>query len=74
MFRACETIRERLAYQLGVKPDALEIRDGIASGDGKTASVTDLLAGSAIEEIGRIKPGKTSQDYAQGSYGAFFAE
>lgn len=74
VFRACETIRERLAYQLGVKPDALEIRDGIASGDGKTASVTDLLAGSAIEEIGRIKPGKTSQDYAQGSYGAFFAE
>ncbi len=74
VFRACEAIRDRLTHRLGVPAEALDLKDGIASGAGKTAAITDLLAGEALERIGRIKPGQTEQDYSQASYGAFFCE
>lgn len=72
--RLGEAIRDRLAYQLGVRVEALELRDGVASGEGRSRPVTELLQGQALEQIGRIKPGKTEKDYSQASYGAFFCE
>ncbi|MDT1064801.1 molybdopterin cofactor-binding domain-containing protein, partial [Paracoccus sp. CPCC 101403] len=69
-----EAIRDRLAYQLGVRVEALELRDGVASGEGRSRPMTELLQGQALEQIGRIKPGKTEKDYSQASYGAFFCE
>ncbi|SMO98340.1 xanthine dehydrogenase family protein molybdopterin-binding subunit [Paracoccus laeviglucosivorans] len=74
VFRACEAIRDELAHRLGVPTDALELKDGIASGGGKSAPITQLLKGETLERTGRIKPGKTEQDYSQASYGAFFCE
>ncbi|WP_134682228.1 xanthine dehydrogenase family protein molybdopterin-binding subunit [Paracoccus ravus] len=74
VFRACEAIRDRLAHRLGIPVEALELRDGIASGQGRSRPVTELLQGEALEQVGRIKPGKTQMDYAQASYGAFFCE
>lgn len=74
VFRACEAIRDTLARRLGVAADALVLRDGVASGGGKSAPIAQLLHGKALEETGRIKPGKTQKDYSQASYGAFFCE
>lgn len=74
VMRACEAIREKIAKTLGCDVDALEIKDGIASHAGSQRALADLLGGKDIAEIGSIKPGKTYKDYAQASYGAFFAE
>ncbi|MTH79929.1 xanthine dehydrogenase family protein molybdopterin-binding subunit [Paracoccus aestuariivivens] len=74
VFRACEAIRDKLAHRLGVPIEALELRDGMAIASGREVAVIELLRGEAMEEIGRIKPGKTDKDYAQASYGAFFCE
>ncbi|MTH61875.1 xanthine dehydrogenase family protein molybdopterin-binding subunit [Paracoccus litorisediminis] len=74
VFRACEAIRDRLAHRLGARSDRLDLRNGIASSGERSAPVAELLRGYALEEIGRIKPGKTQIDYAQASYGAFFCE
>lgn len=74
VFRACESIRIELAGRLGIDSEALELSGGTARGAGKQAPVTELLAGAPLERIGRIKPGKTADNYAQASYGAFFCE
>ncbi|MDS9468874.1 xanthine dehydrogenase family protein molybdopterin-binding subunit [Paracoccus sp. MBLB3053] len=74
VFRACEAIRDKLAHRLRVATESLDLRDGIASGSGREVPVTELLAGEPLDEIGRIKPGKSQRDYAQASYGAFFCE
>ena len=74
VFRACESIRIELAGRLGVDSEALELSDGSARGAGKQVPVTDLLKGAPLERIGRIKPGKTADNYSQASYGAFFSQ
>lgn len=74
VMRACETIRAKLAKRLNCDADKLELRDGVAAADGKTRDIAELLDGEAIAETGSIKPGKTAKDFAQASYGAFFAE
>lgn len=74
VFYACESIRSRLATQLGVPESDLLLKDGLATGGNKSVAVGDLLDGEAIVETGGIKPGKTAKKYAQASYGAFFAE
>ena len=71
---ACKTIRSQLAKRLGVEPDALVLKDGVAIGGNLGRPVIELLAGKDIQETGRFRPGKTSKDYAQASDGAFFAE
>ncbi|GGB60872.1 xanthine dehydrogenase family protein molybdopterin-binding subunit [Blastomonas aquatica] len=74
VLRACEMIREKLAKALGCTEDALELKDGLASGGGKSRAYPDLLAGKDLAETGSIKPGDTADDFSQASYGAFFAE
>lgn len=74
VLRACEAIREKLAKALGCNTEDLEISEGIASCDGKQRPLVELVGGQDIVEVGSIKPGKTFKDFAQASYGAFFAE
>lgn len=74
VLRACEMIREKLAKALGCTEDALELKDGLASGGGESRAYPDLLAGKDLAETGSIKPGDTADDFSQASYGAFFAE
>lgn len=74
VLRACEAIRTKLARKMDGDAEALEIRDGMASVDGRQRSLVDLLEGEDMAEIGSIKPGKTFKDFSQASYGAFFAE
>jgi xanthine dehydrogenase YagR molybdenum-binding subunit len=74
VFRACESIRLELAVRLGIDPAALELRDGVARGAGREAALMQLLDGQALDRTGHIKPGRTSEDYAQASFGAFFCE
>ncbi|WP_017672367.1 xanthine dehydrogenase family protein molybdopterin-binding subunit [Blastomonas sp. AAP53] len=74
VMRACEAIREKLAKHMESDADELEIRDGMASFDGRERSLVELLDGKDIAEVGSIKPGKTLKDFSQASYGAFFAE
>ncbi len=74
VLRACETIRTKLARKMDGDAEVLEIRDGMASLDGRQRSLVDLLEGEDMAEIGSIKPGKTFKDFSQASYGAFFAE
>jgi xanthine dehydrogenase YagR molybdenum-binding subunit len=71
---ACEAIRGKLAKRLGVEPDELSLKDGIATGGNFRKSVEELLKGKPIAETGMIRPGKTDSDYAQASDGAFFTE
>lgn len=74
VLRACEAIRTKLARKMDGDAEVLEIRDGMASLDGRQRSLVDLLEGEDMAEIGSIKPGKTFKDFSQASYGAFFAE
>lgn len=74
VFSACEAIRETLAKRLGVNENELVLKDGTARGANLQRRIKDLLEGEAICETGSLKPGKTMLDYAQASYGAFFAE
>ncbi|MDN5568932.1 MAG: xanthine dehydrogenase family protein molybdopterin-binding subunit, partial [Paracoccus sp. (in: a-proteobacteria)] len=74
VFRACEAIRAVLAGRLKCRADDLQLQDGMAWAEGiEPCPVTDLLDGD-IAKIGRIKPGKTSKNYQQATYGAFFVE
>lgn len=74
VLRACEAIRTKLARKMDGDAEVLEIRDGMASVDGRQRSLVDLLEGEDMAEMGSIKPGKTFKDFSQASYGAFFAE
>lgn len=74
VMRACEAICKKLAKAMGCKEAELSLKDGVAHCDGKSERLEVLLRGKDIAEIGSIKPGKTAKDYAQASYGAFFAE
>lgn len=74
VFRACEAIRGVLAGRLKCRPDDLHLQDGMAWAEGiEPRPVIDLLDGD-IAKIGLIKPGKTSKNYQQATYGAFFVE
>ena len=76
VFRACEAIRKRLAAKAGIEEEQLILKDGFiyAASDSVPKDVRSLLDGEDLTETGGIKPGKTSKEYSQASYGAFFAE
>lgn len=74
VMRACEAIRKKLAKAIGCDEDELRLKDGVASDGAANRSLADLVGGEDIAEVGSIKPGKTYVDFAQASYGAFFAE
>ncbi len=71
---ACEAVRARLCEKLGCSGAQLTLKDGEAIvGDQRTA-LADLLEGADLVEDGKFEPGKTSGDYAQAGYGAYFCE
>jgi xanthine dehydrogenase YagR molybdenum-binding subunit len=73
LFEACQALRDKLAGAAGMDPQNVRFADGcIASGE-RSVRLTEIV-GSGIEADGEIKPGKTSKDYSQQSYGAHFAE
>ena len=74
VFLACEQIRATLAKRLQGKEADLKLQDGTARLGNASALIVDLLAGKAITEEATIKPGKTSKDVTQATFGAFFAE
>jgi xanthine dehydrogenase YagR molybdenum-binding subunit len=71
---ACEDIVGELAQRMGVSPDELVLKDGMAVALNKQVALVDLLAGDAIPARGHIKPGKTSRSFSQAAHGAQFAE
>ncbi|MGX7895903.1 xanthine dehydrogenase family protein molybdopterin-binding subunit [Tsuneonella sp. HG222] len=74
VFLACEGLREDIADRLGIEPDRLEMKDGIARWDGGERSLAEVLDGDRIQRTGHFEPGASSEDNAISSYGAFFAE
>jgi xanthine dehydrogenase YagR molybdenum-binding subunit len=73
LFEACQALRDKLAGVAGMDPQNVRFANGcIASGE-RSVRLTEIV-GSGIEADGEIKPGKTSKDYSQQSYGAHFAE
>ncbi|WP_062012316.1 xanthine dehydrogenase family protein molybdopterin-binding subunit [Aureimonas sp. AU4] len=74
VYAACEGIVEALAKKLGVSPDDLTLKDGTAIGANRQVPLHELLAGEPIAVTGTFKPGSTSNDTHQASYGAHFCE
>ncbi len=73
IYLACESLRAKLAKAMGVPEDSLTLKDGLAIGDNRSASIADLV-GEGLEAVGKIKPGQQEKDFNQASYGAHFAE
>lgn len=73
VYLACEELRRQLAKKLGVAAEALSLRDGVASGEGRSAPLAELV-GDGIEAVGAISPGKQKDAVTQASFGAHFAE
>ncbi|MDQ6645707.1 MAG: xanthine dehydrogenase family protein molybdopterin-binding subunit, partial [Pseudomonadota bacterium] len=73
VYLACEKLRAMLTAAMGVGEDALTLKDGVASANGKSSPIGELV-GEGIEAIGMIKPGKQEKEVNQASYGAHFAE
>ncbi|QAY79553.1 xanthine dehydrogenase family protein molybdopterin-binding subunit [Sphingosinicella sp. BN140058] len=73
VYLACEELRRQLAKKLGVAPEAISLRDGVASGGGRSAPLAELV-GDGIEAIGTISPGKQKDAVTQASFGVHFAE
>jgi xanthine dehydrogenase YagR molybdenum-binding subunit len=71
---ACEDIVGELAQRMGVAPDELVLKDGMAVARNNQVALVDLLAGQPILASGHIKPGKTSRSFSQAAHGAQFAE
>lgn len=74
VFLACETIRTRLAERLGCAPEELTLKDGVAIGANHRIALKEMLPDGTISEEAHFKPGATSEETSQASYGAFFAE
>jgi xanthine dehydrogenase YagR molybdenum-binding subunit len=74
VFEACEALRLQLAGRLGCAEAELTLKDGFAITGNRRASLAEILAGEAIEEIGHFKPGAIEEACHAAMYGAFFAE
>ena len=73
VYLACEMLREKLADAMGVDPEALTLKDGLAIGDNRSVPIGSLV-GEGLEATGTIKPGQQEKTFTQASYGAHFAE
>ncbi len=74
VFLACQGIRSRLAERLGCAPEALTLKDGVATGGNLRKPLPELLGDQALVEEGHVEPGATMEEFAQAGYGAHFAE
>ena len=73
VYLACELLREKLARAMGVDADAMTLKDGRVTADGRSIELASLV-GDGIEATGEISPGKQEEETTQASYGAHFCE
>lgn len=71
---ACEGIRREIAERFGCPEQELTLKDGFAIAGNRRRALTELLDGSAIEQVGSFTPGKVRQTFSHATYGAFFCE
>jgi xanthine dehydrogenase YagR molybdenum-binding subunit len=74
LFDACNKLRARLAGLAGVDPDKARFADGQIDAAGQSTPLMGLVGPEGIDADGEIRPGATSTDFSQQSYGAHFAE
>jgi xanthine dehydrogenase YagR molybdenum-binding subunit len=74
MFDACNNLRAKLARLAGMDPDSARFGDGRIEAAGQSRQLVDLVGPGGIDADGEIKPGATSTEFSQQSYGAHFAE
>lgn len=74
VFLACESLRAELAERFGTTSDSVTFKDGFMRWDGGEKALTDILDNNPIQRTGHFEPGKSTEDFAVSSYGAFFAE
>ena len=72
-YLAVEEIRNQVAKKLGVDPEELTLKDGVAIADNRATPLAEL-AGEGIEATGEIAPGANEKTTTQASYGAHFCE
>jgi xanthine dehydrogenase YagR molybdenum-binding subunit len=73
LFEACDSLREKLARLAGMDPQTARFANGNIESGEQSKLLTDIV-GAGVDADGEIKPGLTSKDYSQQSYGAHFAE
>jgi len=74
LFDACNKLRAKLARLAGMDPDSTRFGDGRIEATGQSRQLVDLVGPEGIDADGEIKPGATSAEFSQQSYGAHFAE
>jgi xanthine dehydrogenase YagR molybdenum-binding subunit len=74
LFDACNKLRAKLASLAGMEPDSARFADGRIEAAGQSRSLMDLVGPEGIDADGEIRPGATSTEFSQQSYGAHFAE
>ncbi|GGD46290.1 molybdopterin-dependent oxidoreductase [Erythrobacter arachoides] len=74
VFLACEGLRDDLAKRLGIAAGDFTLKDGTVKWDGGEKSLVDLLDSKPLEQVGHFEPGKSTEEMAVSSFGAFFAE
>ena len=74
LFDACNNLRAKLARLAGMDPDSARFGDGRIAAAGQSRQLVDLVGPGGIDADGEIKPGATSTEFSQQSYGAHFAE
>src|SRR5277367_4177446 len=74
LFDACNTLRAKLATLAGVDPDKARFAEGQIEAAGQSTPLIGLVGPEGIDADGEIKPGATSTEFSQQSYGAHFAE
>src|SRR5271155_3449633 len=74
LFDACNNLRAKLARLAGMDPDAARFGDGRIEAAGQSRQLVDLVGPEGIDADGEIRPGATSSEFSQQSYGAHFAE
>src|SRR5271156_1661239 len=74
LFDACNKLRAKLAGLAGVDSDKARFADGQIEAAGQSTPLIGLVGPEGIDADGEIKPGATSTEFSQQSYGAHFAE
>ncbi len=73
VYLACESLRHRIAEQLGVAAEGMTFKDGLVIADNRSTPLRELV-GEGMSAQGEISPGKQETLHTQASYGAHFAE
>src|SRR5271163_4350209 len=74
LFDACNELRTKLARLADMDPNSARFGDGRIAAAGQSKELVDLVGPEGIEADGEIRPGATSTEFSQQSYGAHFAE